>query len=507
MADAEGYRQDSGATTSDETLKSIIMNKGPLLNSPGELVPNTLYYDSHNCSVQAAELTNYFGRDRIQFNTKTWGSNPNVNIPNVFFTNTCFAVMELPTDAVWNSIDGGFYMPHGWGFHAIDNIVYYLGSSSVANIQISGVANFIYQLACCETESKKNAMITGAGKFLSTAAVSGVLSNIATPVIGKTLFRRQSAQEALYSGAAPQTSADADDPSLRLAVVPIRLPFSSMCALEKRISFDTKLLAQPIQVTLSIKGVDKMMQYTGLTANSLAQGLGNLTFQSFQQGLSDQSLSLRSELLANPRFNVGVPFQYVQDMSFIVPPSANGVYTVNITSMLNSDLTTIMLALRWAEDSNKDRRFAPLQFIKLRNFQLLLNGQRLHNYDNDSYEFVYLSNVMAKTNAVVTSSDVALATDWNNPAKRVYAQNNDTPIYEINFSRLRAVAMESHLMNTPRFTNQTMQIQFEIDMLPPNFPYTTTDLLKTNFSLQTSYYYNACFLVGGDGGNSRLITS
>lgn len=515
MADAEGYRQDSGATTTDEILKQIIFNKLPLLNSPGELVPNTLYYDQHNCSVQAAELTNFFARDRIQFNAKGWGSAPAINIPNVFFTNTSFVVMELPDDAVWADQalvagEDGFYMPHGWGFHAIENIVYYLGSSSVANIQISGVANFIYQLACCETESKKNEMIDGAGKYLCTGSGDPNFSNIAPPKRNKRLFRRFTAQTAEYAN--PPVNADDasdfDDSSLRLAVVPIRLPFSSMCALEKRISFDTKLLQQPIQVTITLKTVEKMMQITGnkLIPNTLVQGLKNFTFQSFQQGLSDQSLSLKNELLANPNFSVGLPFQYVQDMSFVVPPNSGNVYTVNITSMLNADLTTIMLGLRWANDNDRTKRFAPLQFIKMKNLQILLNGQRLHNYDNEAYKYVYLSNTICKTNASLKSSMVAADADWG-AGKRKYNVTQDTDIYEINFSRLRAVAMESHLMNTPRFTNQTMQIQFEIDTIPTVFPVSQPQSTINNFTLHTSYYYNAVFMIGQDGGQSKLITA
>lgn len=39
------------------------------------------------------------------------------------------------------------------------------------------------------------------------------------------------------------------DPSLLQFYVPIRLPFSSMCALDRRLFFDTRLLTQPIQVT------------------------------------------------------------------------------------------------------------------------------------------------------------------------------------------------------------------------------------------------------------------
>ena len=509
MADATGYKQESGSS-SDEVLRSIIFNKLPLLNSPGELIPNTLYYDAHNSSVAAAETTNFFARDRIAFNSKSFGSAPSISIPNVFFTGTCFVVMELDDTAVWpgNVTDSGFYMPHGWGFHAIENIIYYLGSSSVANVQISGIANFIFQLACCETYEKKQAMLDGAGLYLNTAADNFNLSQIAPPAINKKLFRRYTSAKAIYQGDPTPAQVDVDDSALRLAVVPIRLPFSSMCALEKRLSFDTKLLAQPIQVTVTLRSASQIMAYSNLTVNNLTQSFKSLTFQSQQQGLSDQSLSLRSELLANPRFSVGLPFQYVQDLPFIVPESQNGTYIVNITSMLNADLTTIFLGLRWASDSSAAGRFAPLQFIRMKNLQLLLNGQRLHNYDNSSYDYVYLSNVLTKTHAQVKSSALKNSeTDWTKTAQRKYTVQQDSPVYELNISRLRACVLESHLQNTPRFTNQTMQIAFEIDDQVPVFPPSASAADKTNFILQVMYLYNGVFLVGQDGGQSKLITA
>ena len=54
MTDVLGYRNESGATAEAAQVKKILTNKIPLLNSPGTLVDNSLYYDAYNSSVQAA---------------------------------------------------------------------------------------------------------------------------------------------------------------------------------------------------------------------------------------------------------------------------------------------------------------------------------------------------------------------------------------------------------------------------------------------------------------------
>jgi hypothetical protein len=539
MADAEGYREGDAGGASDEVLRGIIFNKLPLLNSPGELVPNTLYYDAQNSSVQVAECTNFFGRDRIAFNNKSFGSAPTVYIPNVFFNNTSFVVMELDTSqAVYPSdISGakakdlGCYLPHGWGFAAIQSIVYYLGSSSVANVTISGVANLLFILGSCETREKKQAVLSGGGKYLNNRDIktdqhfisgdiseTASISPLAAPVADTFVFRniKDSVTKWSSTDAAWETR-NVLDPTLGVATVPIRLPYSSLCALEKRISFDTKLLQQPIQVTLQLKNANSFMELGSnlVTVGGLNKEFKSLSFQSYQQGLSDQSLSLRNELLANPRFSVGYPFQYLQDMRFNVLPSQGGKYFVNITSMLNADLTTIQFALMWDRDQvgGGVNRFSPFAFIEMDNIELLLNGQRLHNYDQDSYKSVYNAHNISPYWPDVAVAQLVKSSSGNEAALgdvRRFTRSRPAAIYEINFSRLRAQIMEAHMMNTPRFTNQTMQLGFTIRLSIDNFDQNfISDEESTNprLVLHTSYLYNAVFMIGQDGGQSKLVTA
>jgi len=52
MADAQGYVASGGA--SQGAVQRMVMNKAPLLASPGVILPNTLYYDSYTCSVNVS---------------------------------------------------------------------------------------------------------------------------------------------------------------------------------------------------------------------------------------------------------------------------------------------------------------------------------------------------------------------------------------------------------------------------------------------------------------------
>jgi hypothetical protein len=63
-------------------------------------------------------------------------------------------------------------------------------------------------------------------------------------------------------------------------------------------------------------------------------------------------------------------------------------------------------------------------------------------------------------------------------------------------------------MNTPRFTNQTMQLKFKVKKTYDNFTPEFVDIgINPSLVLHTSYLYNAVFMVGQDGGQSKLVTA
>ncbi len=530
MSDISGYRADQGTLGQDqglsEQLKRIITPKGPLLGAPGTVIENDLYYDVASSVVHPVEIQATFAKDRIAFNNNVIGASPSVYLPSVYFAGNAFWVVTLP-DATYRTADSftagdgdSFCAPHGWGFNCLDSIIVYMGASSIAQLQISGITNFMACLATCETADKKAVMMNGAGRYLRPGDVNSMM---AAPASGASLWRARTSGSYYSTPSVAATST----PFMRQAVVPLRLPWTSMSVLEKRLSFDTKLSTQPIQITLNTKGVSSSFQ-VGASVN-FPNTWASSTLQLWQEELSDKSLSVRNELLAMPMFNVAYPFQYMQSIPFNVlgtdDNTSNNLFTMNLTSIINADLTTMLFMVRWEGSGNNVSRceptgqFCPLYGELLTDFTLLLNGQRFFGFEGDMYEFVsmakQISNVtypcnmpMSVCSKLSSAAGGSTPSDYANSSIAADSMRNlPGHIYELNFSRLRALIGEAHLQNTGRFTNQTFQLQFKINRDIGYLNTVSPITLKTGYVLHMDYNYNGCYLAGGDGGTTKLVTA
>ena len=522
MTDITGYRSDGGALGQDQglsdQLKRILTAKLPLLNSPGTVIDNNLYYDTRSSSVTAVEEQAYFAKDRIIMSNFTLGATPTAYIPSVLFTGTVFWVISLNATATWGTEDAvgskvntrAFWAPAGYGFHLVKNVIVYMGASSIAQIQLDGYTNFMIAMACCETQEKRQLIIQGAGRFLNGAATNSPMA--AKPAdVGPTGSANKSLWTIKTYGDYYNPLSVAENsgynPALAYATVPIRLPWSSMCVLDKRLSFDMKLSTQPVQISLETRGAQEVFSIAGDqpfidSFNTLSLS----SIQTWQEELSDKSLSVRNELLAMPEFNVGWPFQYAQSIPFVInnatnTGSINDIYTMNLTSIINSDLTTFLIMVTSSfRDSPTASNFSkgyfsPLVGEELQDIELLLNGQQFFRFNQDIYPYVSMSKHITTTQPIISQYYPSNSFDMR------------TNIYEFNNSRLRSIISESHMQNTGRFTNQTFQLSFRINV-NTNYPPETPAVKKTAvFTAHVCYLYNAVFLVGGDGGTTKLITN
>lgn len=530
MSDVSGYRSDGGALGQDQgvskQLRSILTAKLPLLSAPGTVLENSLYYDINSSSVTAVEEQATFNKDRIALNNFTFGSTPSAYIPSVLFANSLFWIASLNPGAVWpldmaQSAANTMNVPEGWGFAALKNIIVYMGASSIAQIQISAMTNFLISCATCETRVKRDKMIVGAGRYLNP---NDIMSPIAGNFVGGAPIFSTSQYGSFYNPVTPSPNAyEVLAPWLAQCVVPLRLPWSSMAILDKRLSFDTKLSTQPIQITLQTARLD---EFTVLGANlSGANIFGNAwnssTIQLWQEELSDKSLSVRNELLAMPEFNVGYPFQYAQSIPFeVLANQDDGTLTtefkMNITSIINSDLTTFLFNVTWSGRQNTNPssgQYCPLYGEELIDVQLLLNGQRFFSFEGDDYPFVSLAKQLddPQYSIMMPSRNTTVSAAYS------YGWKTSGNMYEFNNSRLRSIIAESHLQNTARFTNQTFQLSFRInrgtyylnnyDALQVATTYNSGISRTTGYVLNMTYLYNAVYLVGGDGGTTKLITN
>jgi hypothetical protein len=284
-----------------------------------------------------------------------------------------------------------------------------------------------------------------------------------------------------------------------------------MLTLEKRLSLDLKLSTQPIQFVLETLPIEKFIGFAPGSA-AMIPTMSNLvysTVQCWQQELSDKSMSVRNELLAMPEFNVALPFQLPQCIPFTISDpydavnNPNPTITMNISSIINSDLTTMLFMVHQSPTGaqsrcnfNQRNNLSPLYGEMLENWTLLLNGQQFFRFNENTYDGVVQALHMDTTAPTIVSFDVT-----GNTVTRFKSN-----IYELNFGRLRSIIGEHHLQNTPRFTNQQFQLEFQINRLV-NWPASILAGNRTGFILEMVYLYNAVYLVGGDGGTTKLITA
>ena len=536
MTDVTGYRHDAMADGGAlmravaPQLEHVLTGKSPLLNGPGMVMENSLYYDITSSTVTAVELQETFQKDRIACSVQQPGAANTCYIPSVLFANTIYLCITLPYDdssMLWPTPDADdyyFYMPDGWGFYYIQSIILYLGACNISQIEISGESNFLINMAQAETKSKRQVMMSHAGRYLNSLDLRSVLAPKST---GLNIFRYRNrgyvANNLMYSAnMAPSGTPNMQDiagpdkpyPPLACALVPIRTPWSSMVALEKRISFDTKLVTQPIQLTFNMRNQATVIKTNCPGLLDKFAKFKSLTVQLWQQELSDKSLSLRGELLRAPDFNVGYPFQYAQSVSFPIPSVTSGYspwdpqnfVLMNINSLINSDLTTML----WYVNGNYQRSqvsatalkvgatvgsfvtngatysyigsdYCPMYGIELQNMELKLNGQRFYAFDYDTYSAATMAKQIDDESCVIQRPQICQTADIDGtdagsrksiayfpsdsknvglPAMNSYLLN--THYYELNFGKLRSIVLEAHMQNTGRFTNQTFQFTFQI---------------------------------------------
>jgi len=565
--DVTGYRADGGSlgqqqNVSDQ-LRKILTNKLPLLNSPGTVIENSLYYDVTSSSVSAVEAQETFCKDRINMSSFTFGSSPTAYIPSVLFAGSTFLVATLPnlkypsntkfSDIAKSPANNLFYAPQGWLFNCIQSVIVYMGACSIAQIEIDGWSNFMIAMACCETEGKRKQMIVQAGEMLynnhdnskSHTKMAGFNDSTLAPVYAdNSTYNPGGSIFVMNSEYAGDDYFYLDNEinwcyyPMATAICPIRLPFSGMAALERKLSFDTKLTTQPIQITIQLKNFNECFK-CGSNIAPANPSFSSLSLQLWQEELSDKSLSVRNELLAMPQFNVGYPFQYTQSIPFPLNSDNSGgkgqtafgqnqynqtQITMNITSIINSDLTTMLFMLTWdyrsttaplvqthsqsdggniAVDANQ---FCPLLGEKLTNMQLYLNGQRFYSFEQDIYAGATLAKQLDKINSGILCPINPRLKDMNSVNPNTLFKAVDSNIYELNMSRLRSLVCESHMQNTARFTNQTFQLVFNIER-GYFYPFVRDPTYKSRCTLHMAYEYNAVILVGGDGGTTKLVTN
>ena len=564
--DLFGYRNDSGGGGSLESQYRRILSDKPIyLNSAGRLIEQRFYYDINNSQVDPVESQTQFGKDRTPFNQKYMGSSPSVTLQQINFAGMGF-IRYMLQDVAWDEAQGGnggkgIYIPHGWAFEAQETFTLYMGAASISSIEWSTKANRYAALAQCQTFSKKQALIDGAGYCIS-ANKSGS-HNIAELKKDLKVFRPK-------NGPGGNDRNIPSEDALRTGLCPVKMPWSSLVTDTPRLPFDLSLMNQPIVLQVKLRKGTDLITYDGCE-DVIKEQFAEMDYVMWTEELANKAIGVKQTIMRNPELNITLPFQLIQqypvtvrDSNVVGAGSDSGQsgqrFKINLTNLLNADLTSIGIVCTWEgdelgtaaikQDSVQAQKYevfgvpsvadgqtvkveaiadvstkCPLFGRRLINPILTLNSQRFHDYPEGTYEtawlckgeetnhyildFPYVSKDAASIGAFNEMSINSVASKTN-PQANTYNYTIQSPAISYQYMFLMCphnpLKNESYFQNTARFTNQSFQLEFGIDRSNGWAP-DVSFLHRKNFNIEVIYTYNALLQVGSHGGTTTLYTN
>lgn len=412
---------------------AILSTKRSVLSSGGYRY-NDLYYNAANSSVSLLECT--FNYDQIiSLPSLQFGSTSTINIPNSQFVDCCILHCVLPDIVANQSII------RGWLPRMIRSIAWQLGSSNSTQIYLQTDSIYQFIMGQIETSNKR----------LETLRLAG--------------------EQQL----APQAPPSGQDKIPTEAWWVIPLPFSTMC---DKLPIDTTMLQNNIQIQIQWESSGSAI-YGGTGAIPTAFTVAEILFR--QGKLSDQSKSLRAEMIKSPSLMYAYPFCHAQ--SFITPSfagarvSSGNLCQMDLNTFANADLLAISLGVVLNTDRTPTGNNTPnpWNYAPLSNVQLSYAGQVLFQYPG--YQAYRLTNML--TGSDQGESQIPGSYVFNGSTQPFSSLPVDQYICWFDFSMKRSTCLHSHLFNTWRLTNQTLRLTF-------NTPQDTVQ-----YTAYLTYYYNA----------------
>ena len=383
---------------------TLLTNKKPLLDSLGTSY-NMAYYSQMNSENMLVEQT-FNWSQRFSLPGASFGDSSSILIPINQFLGEMFLYVRLP-----NLVANQQLCP-GWLFAAIESINYQLGASGTTAVTLSGDSIWQCVAAEIDNEPRRSEVFRLAGL--------GLLTPNTSPSPG---FQ--------------------DIPKVE-AMIPIPTCFSTMC---ERIALDTTLMTNNIQVTVAFKTSDAIYSNIGVRPTEF------LTAQIvLRQGkLSDQAMSLRSEMIANPDLQYSMPFTLFQSFS---SPVFQGVREsqgirgcqVTLSGLNNADLTSIVfyvVAVNSKMPENATTPKNPFHVDPISNVLVQYNGNTLFEFPGTSYKLAGM--LTGKQGAVYYKNQVLIQ---NGPAFE--ARPVDDYLIFLDFAALRSACIHNVLYNTAR---------------------------------------------------------
>jgi hypothetical protein len=425
----------------------ILSTKPVMLSAPG-FAYNDLYYSTYNSSLSLLEATANW-QNVISLSSLTFGGSSQLLLPTDQFVQ--HAVLRLRLD----NLNANVVVPRGWGYAMLNSISYILGSSSSTSIVLNTDSILQTVLAQCKTAELRDEILRLGGEEQKGPLVAP--SGEAVPYLE--------------------------------AFVLLPMPFSSLCS--ETLPIDTTMLSNNIAINIIFNTADAIFGGSGTKpAAFLAAEL-----MLHQIKLSDQSASLRRDMINKPGLVYSYPFIHHQSFS---SPSFTGVRTsdpgtpcsVQLNQFANADLTGITLwvvsdADKFPGSSNTPN---PWNCDNISNILVQFNGSTLFRMNGSAFKLCQMLSAPYGAgyfeNSVVAAGTTA---PFTSTPKNCY------PVY-LDFARLRASCIEAeHMFNTIRFPNQNLIITFN-----------TQFGSGVTYRLYATYHYNA-IAAFADGVSSIMI--
>jgi hypothetical protein len=428
------------ATALADNAQKYLEQKPALLSNPGTRLDD-VYYSALTSRVENSEVTYSFGRLNVAIPGLTFGSASQASIPNSSLLAGCYLHLELDLQN-----QPGVSLPRGWGYAAISQINYQMGSSNANQQALTGQSLWQVISGQCETEEKRSMMWQLGGQETFSTTTQGLVGRISADIL-------------------------------------LPLPWSGACGLYEKLPIDTAMLNSQIFVTVGFNLADQWIGGGGVKPIAFSQAqllcrLGDFTNK-------DQSLG--PIIKRDAQLIYGYPFIHHQNFSVSNITSAD--IDVPLTSILNADLVGLSFGVVKASDlqSTITTTPNPFNYQAVTDIQLLFNGQPVAVYPGQMY---YLQSMHSSIGD--SSWNNSIVQPGNGLGVNVFTSSpvQSFGVY-IDFSRKRQACYTGEYANVWRIGANTLQLRCHV-----------ASGVNTAYRMFVTYYYNG--IADLQNGESRL---
>jgi hypothetical protein len=436
--------QTMGADVGPETdqVDKILSSKPVLLNNPGTVIDNSLYYNFSNAQLVAAEAVQNNGRFSQSLSSTAFGSTSSIIIPNSSFLSGVTLYAEL------GALPDNVFLPRGWLLNAIESLSFILGSSNVSQLTYNSQSHANIYMANCETAEKRLKAMRLAGEEYSAGVAQ-----------------------------APGT--------INKAQVQLQLPWSKINALCKKLPFDTNLLSNPIILQIRLKPKNEI--FSGSNYLNAPSSFDIAKVYATQIDLMDKELSLKNFMYQEPQLSYNYPFIFNQSYQVDFTGNTTDGVRLNLLTIINADLVGI--GMQVVKQSNLSagptgaNALSPFNWERVKDIQLSFNGLIFADFPGDMCELAEIQDYPGSgmvPYSVVTSGGAGPYVSTPQDVRSTY----------FSFTRLRNTVFCDHFQNSIRISNNALNLQFKTQS-------------NDDYRLFITYYYNGVF--GIRQGQSALI--